>query len=435
MADPSIIEDELANSIDKARKEITVLFTDIVDSSRYWDQYGDVKGRLMVDRHNRLVFPVVDKFNGRVLKTIGDGLMAVFKRPNDALNAAIAIQQILKKMRDADRSFHAKVRIGLHTGMAIVEKNDVFGDAVNVAKRVEDFGDANEIYLSQATAEILKGKSHAFHKKGSFIPKGKRDPMTVFRCRWNEYKDFTRGLKLISDFPLDSREKGDIVAYMLIATIVLTTLYFVYGRYVITDVAIEAPMEIKLLIMNPLLVVNIYDFVIPTLLCAVLASALMLMWMKTIPYVVMRLLKGVAGFGVGFVLIYWSAIQFDISFATSPKQEVGRTQARFVRLGPDSVNAIIGSYVQGETAYEFFKQDVIVPITNAPEIHRKLRFLATKDGKGQETKAKVLAVWQAKNLAKYKPQRWYFRLLDLCAVCLGCMGFVSGFMNFHISPR
>ena len=304
MLNQSIIDDELANSIDKTRKQVTVLFTDIVDSTRYWDQFGDIKGRMMVDRHNRLVFPLIIKFHGRVIKTIGDGLMAAFKKPNDALNAAIGIQQILKKMRDADRTFHAKVRIGLHTGMAIVEKNDVFGDAVNVAKRVEDFGSANEICLSAATAEHLSEIKHAFHKKGDFIPKGKREPMTVYRCRWNEYKDFTRGLKLNSDFPLDVRDKGDIIAFSVIAMGVLVMLFLTYWRYLFVDKLHDSPVQEQLIFLNPLFMLNTHPFVLPTIISILLAMVLVLIWIKTIPYIVFRILKSMAGFGLGFVLVY-----------------------------------------------------------------------------------------------------------------------------------
>jgi class 3 adenylate cyclase len=435
MSNRSVIEQELATSIDKARKQVTILFTDIVDSSRYWDQFGDIKGRMMVDQHNRLVFPVIEKFHGRVVKTIGDGLMAEFRRPNDALNAAIGIQQILNKMRDADRSFHAKVRIGLHTGVAIVEKNDVYGDAVNVAKRVESFGDANEIYLSASTADLVSEKKHAFHKKGSFIPKGKREPMTVYRCRWNEYRDLTRGLKLNTDFPLGSREKGDIVAYSVIAILCFTVIFLVYLRYILAaSDSLVADLPGKIVFLNPWLIFQEYSF-LSSLACALfLAMILILIWMRTIPYMVLRIMKGIAGFGLGFALIYVPVSYFDIGFGTDHSQEIAKTAQRFVRVPYVIAEEILGTGLPSKNIYTFFEWDLMLPVAGDSALEHKIRHLLNKNNI-EPVEPAVAGVWRKANLSMHKPGAFHFRLLDLCAICLGVMGFLSGFLNFSIVPR
>ena len=71
----------IAQQIKRSRKIVTILFTDIEGSTLYWERHGDIKGRLMVDRHNRMLFPVVKRFHGKVIKTIGDAIMASFKNP------------------------------------------------------------------------------------------------------------------------------------------------------------------------------------------------------------------------------------------------------------------------------------------------------------------------------------------------------------------
>ena len=110
------IDNELTSSITKqinrTRKSVTILFTDIESSTEYWDKHGDVKGRLMVDLHNRLAFPVVRHFWGRIIKTIGDAIMASFKRPEDAVKAAIGIQQALEEMRQKDSKFQLRGQYG-----------------------------------------------------------------------------------------------------------------------------------------------------------------------------------------------------------------------------------------------------------------------------------------------------------------------------------
>lgn len=431
MAPESARNNELASNIDKTRKQVTILFTDIVDSSRYWDMFGDVQGRLMMDRHNRLVFPVIRRYRGRIVKTIGDGIMAAFKRPNDALNAAIGIQQILQKMRTADRTFHAKVRIGLHTGVAIIEAHDVYGDAVNLAKRVESFGDANEIYLSEATADLLVDIKHALHKKGSFVPKGKREPVTVYRCRWNEYKDLCRGLKVSSDLPLDPREKGDIAGYMIILFLVMAALYHIYGRYMLAEL-FSTSSENQLLLLNPLLVFHEYPFVFPSLTAVLLAGILLLMWMKTAPYVLLRILKGFMGMGLGFALVYTPVNYFKIDFATAPGQEIYKTEVLFSRLDysnyKDKVAKLAGYPREKRSLYEFFENDLIVPVH--PEAARRDK----RQSRHGNQKADISGVWTADNLDLYSPQPFYFRFFDLCAVALGVLGFISGFMNFNIRP-
>jgi len=120
---------------------------------------GDIDGRLMVDYHNRLIFPVIKKFKGKIVKTIGDAIMASFSRSEQAVKAAIAIQQMLQKTRRQDKNFGLKVRIGIHTGKAIVEHSDVFGDVVNVAARIEQMGQGSEIFLSKNTADKIDKKN------------------------------------------------------------------------------------------------------------------------------------------------------------------------------------------------------------------------------------------------------------------------------------
>ncbi len=129
----SEIKKSTAQRISQSKKEVSILFTDIEDSTSYWHKHGDVGGRLMVDRHNRILFPLIKKFRGRIVKTIGDSIMAMFKQPDDALLAAIAMQQAVRKEHLEDTGFEIKIRIGIHTGEAIVEQDDVYGDVVNIA--------------------------------------------------------------------------------------------------------------------------------------------------------------------------------------------------------------------------------------------------------------------------------------------------------------
>jgi class 3 adenylate cyclase len=426
--------EELANNIDKTRKQITTLFTDIVDSSRYWDQFGDVRGRMMIDHHNRLVFPVIRKFHGRIVKTIGDGLMAVFKNPNDALMSAVAIQQILQKMRNADNSFHVHVRIGIHTGVAIVEKNDVYGDAINVAKRVESFGGIDEIVLSEVTAELVRPGSLAFHKKGSFVPKGKTKPMTVYRCRWGECKDLTHGLKASSDIPLDAREKGDIAAHTILLLLVASMLYQIYGRYLLADGVVHS-LHAQLLALNPLLLFSEYSFLAPALSAVVLTAVLILIRIRTAPSVMFRVFKGIAGFGLAFLLVYAPVRYFSVSFATAEGNEIFKSEGVFIRAAWPDLKQHLRLPLSERNWYTVFDTQLIIPADN-PGITGKdwLRKISRNNSAAPLSEPPMVGVWSMRNVPLRTPAAFYFRLFDLCAICAGIVGFVLGFMNFTIRP-
>lgn len=426
----SMLEEDLASNIDKTRKQITTLFTDIVDSSRYWDQFGDVRGRMMIDHHNRLVFPVIRKFRGRIVKTIGDGLMAIFRNPNDALKAAVAIQQILQKMRNADQTFHVHLRIGIHTGVAIVEKNDVYGDAINVAKRVESFGVVDEIILSEVTAGLVKPESLVFHKKGSFVPKGKTKPLTVYRCRWNECKDLTHGLKASSDIPLEAREKSDIAAYTVLLLLVAGMLYQIYGRYLLADWAADS-LHAQLLVLNPLLLLSEYPFLVAALCAVALTAVLILIRIRTAPYLLFRIFKGVAGFGLGFLLIYAPVRYFSVSFATAEGNEVLKSEHVFMRVAWPDARRFLRPPLAEQNWYAFFTGELIVPADNAGIGKDGLRQIG---GSGVRSLRDTAGVWSVRNVPTHAPGAFYFRLFDLCAVCAGIVGFVLGFMNFTIRP-
>ena len=158
----------VSRQIRRSRKPVTILFTDVEDSTAYWDEYGDLDGRLMIDLHNRLVSPVIKRYKGKIVKHIGDSIMASFKSSRNALKASIAIQQILEKRRSEDAAFRLRVRIGIHAGKALVDGDDIFGDAVNLADSVKVLDKGNEIYVSSSTASLLQKEDLSLTQLGNF---------------------------------------------------------------------------------------------------------------------------------------------------------------------------------------------------------------------------------------------------------------------------
>lgn len=134
---------------------ITVMFTDLQDSTSIANKEGDIMARLIIKNHDDIVIPLI-KSTGTLVKTIGDGTLSYFSSADDALSVAIQIQKDLNHL-NCDKKFTTQIRlrIGLHTGVCIVEHNDIRGNIVNIASRFESISKPGEIYLSEDTYNAL----------------------------------------------------------------------------------------------------------------------------------------------------------------------------------------------------------------------------------------------------------------------------------------
>ncbi|HEY4220939.1 MAG TPA: adenylate/guanylate cyclase domain-containing protein, partial [Myxococcota bacterium] len=181
---------EQRREIDRALLErhavdMAVLFTDIVGSTAYFEQRGDIEGLALVHRHNDLLFPVVKVNHGRVIKTIGDSIMAVFKEPGDAVVCAVALQETLAQETGTASVERIRIRVGVHFGRVLKDGEDVFGDTVNTAARVASAADGDEILLSLAVLEAIDGsKRPATMPRRALSAKGKSAPVPVAAVAW-----------------------------------------------------------------------------------------------------------------------------------------------------------------------------------------------------------------------------------------------------------
>ncbi|MCZ6873750.1 MAG: CHAT domain-containing protein [bacterium] len=168
------------------RRDVTLLFTDIKGSTAYFEQRGDLSGRQMVQRQNDLLFPLVEQHQGTVLKTIGDAIMASYAEATTAVQSAIAMQRALRdhnQRQEISEQIH--IRIGINSGQALVEEQDVFGDVVNVASRVESCALPDQILISSATYERLTDTIPCTFL-GAAEVKGKSIPIELYEVSWDE---------------------------------------------------------------------------------------------------------------------------------------------------------------------------------------------------------------------------------------------------------
>ena len=153
----------------------TVVFEDIVDSTRRADAKGDLAWRDLLNAHDKVVRQELSRFRGREVKSLGDGFLAAFDGPARAIHCASAI-------RDSLRGFDIPVRIGLHTGEVELAENDVRGIAVHIASRVAQLGGANDVLISRTVKDLVAGSGIKFEDFGAHTLKGLPEQWQVFRA-------------------------------------------------------------------------------------------------------------------------------------------------------------------------------------------------------------------------------------------------------------
>jgi TolB-like protein/class 3 adenylate cyclase len=168
------------------RKLAAILFADVVGSSRLMgrDESGTV-ARLL-EHLNRRLAPAAARCGGRVIRLKGDGGLVEFGSAVDALRAAIEFQQaMIEANRDQPEDKAIVFRIGLHLGDVIVEGDDIYGDDVNVAARLEAEAPPGGIVVSRAVREAVNGRIKAkLHALGDLALKNIERPIRAFRVEW-----------------------------------------------------------------------------------------------------------------------------------------------------------------------------------------------------------------------------------------------------------
>jgi len=144
---------------------VTFLFTDIEGSTTLWEQRPDAM-QPALERHDKVLRHAIESFEGRIVKTTGDGVFAVFASGRNALAACLAAQRALQGTRPGAESPEAAasdtslpialtVRMGLHSGVAQLRDGDYFGPALNRAARIMSIAHGGQVLLSAATGELV----------------------------------------------------------------------------------------------------------------------------------------------------------------------------------------------------------------------------------------------------------------------------------------
>jgi class 3 adenylate cyclase len=147
------------------RRLATVMFTDIVDSTRKAEKMGDGPWRALLDVHDETTRRLVSRNAGNVVKTTGDGVLATFDGPGRAIRCASALGEELSKV-------NISLRTGIHAGEIEMRGADVGGLAVHLASRVMSAASPDEILVSRTVRDLVIGSSIAFSDRGQHVLKG-----------------------------------------------------------------------------------------------------------------------------------------------------------------------------------------------------------------------------------------------------------------------
>ncbi|MDT5257733.1 MAG: hypothetical protein QOD10_2813 [Mycobacterium sp.] len=143
----------------------TVLFTDIVDSTRRAAEIGDRDWHALLDAHDAVVRSQLARFRGREVNTSGDGFLAMFDGPQRAIRCAMSI-------RDAVQALGIEVRAGLHTGECEVRGDDIGGIGVHIGARVSALAAPNDVLVSSTLRDLVIGSGLEFEDRGAYELKG-----------------------------------------------------------------------------------------------------------------------------------------------------------------------------------------------------------------------------------------------------------------------
>ncbi|WP_291716712.1 adenylate/guanylate cyclase domain-containing protein [Magnetospirillum sp. 64-120] len=168
----------------KQGQMMTVLFTDMVDSTNMTQIRGDAAAQEIVRRHNLIVRGALSRFGGHEVKHTGDGIMASFLSAAGAIDAMVQVQRQVAEHNARMPSQVLHLRIGLNAGEPIQEEDDLFGSTVQLAARVCAATGTDEIYCTASVMELAGKPGSMFRSVGAKAVKGFRDPITMYEILW-----------------------------------------------------------------------------------------------------------------------------------------------------------------------------------------------------------------------------------------------------------
>jgi len=166
--------------------EVAILFADVVGSTQLYDKFGDTKASETVAACLGVMKDSTHQFNGTVIKTIGDEVMATFADVDDAMSAAIMMQVQITADNKEEGRIPVSIRIGCHYGPVVQEQNDIFGAAVHTANRMTSQAKARQVVISADTVNKMTDKFKDQTRQIDVASvRGRIDEVALYELLWN----------------------------------------------------------------------------------------------------------------------------------------------------------------------------------------------------------------------------------------------------------
>lgn len=168
--------------------QATVVFTDLHGSTAVFESLGNARATEIVTQITTWIAQQCESSGGRVIKTLGDGVLAIFSNGQSAVNAVIELQRAhCRKMARPPHGLQLPMRIGMASGELEMVAGDCYGDAVNVAARLCDLSGPNQIWASAAALEsVNEPDGVTFRALGPIAIRGRAEPCSVMQMEWHQ---------------------------------------------------------------------------------------------------------------------------------------------------------------------------------------------------------------------------------------------------------
>lgn len=168
--------------------QATVVFTDLHGSTAVFEALGNARATETITQITDWIVKLCEQHNGKVIKTLGDGVLVLFENGQSAVKAVVDLQrQHVKRLAKSPAQVAMPIRIGVASGEVEIVAKDCYGDAVNVAARLCDLCGPNQIWASAAALNAVdENQGVTFRILGPISIRGRAEPCTVYQIEWRE---------------------------------------------------------------------------------------------------------------------------------------------------------------------------------------------------------------------------------------------------------
>ncbi len=166
----------------------TVVFTDLTGSTSVFESLGNIRATRAVTQLTRWICELLQARGGQVIKTLGDGVLTVFKDASQAIDAVVELQrQHQMNLLQQPLAEHLPIRVGVASGEVEIVNGDCYGDAVNIASRLSDLAGPHEIWVESSDLDYAsRANGIRYRSLGSISVRGRVEPCNVHQVEWHE---------------------------------------------------------------------------------------------------------------------------------------------------------------------------------------------------------------------------------------------------------